>query len=594
MPPTAEIPGQRFELLYRISQTFNSSLDLSEVFSRVIDEVIAATGAERGFVITLAPDGTLVFQAARGLAQQALDPATQIISRSVIDQAIAAAEPVLSQDAESDTRFNDQQSVLDLKLKSILCVPFKCRGGLRGVIYVENRIQRGLFGQRQVELLAAIAANASIAIDNAQYFSELQEQLKTIRLLYEINADLTSRLDLDQVLAATLQRVRQALSTPAASLLMVEGDELVFKIALGEQSAEIKPFRVPLEGSIAGWVVQNRQGVIINDVRQDARFYQQADQRSGFHTQSVMAAPLLIQDQAFGVIELFNKPGGFSQGDLELLASIAASAAIAIENARLYQAAVEKGRMERELQMALSVQTSLLPRRLPELTGWDFAVQWRPARELSGDFYDFIHLDGASHTLFGGAPQLGIAIADVTDKGMPAALFMAFTRSIVRAYLSQVVSPAEGLSLANGLICEESHRGLFVTLFYGQLNPLTGDLTYVNAGHNPPLHYRAAAGALARLMPTGIPLGIVDDFTYKQEQITLQPGDFVLCYTDGVTEAVDPGQQQFRLERLESLALEHAGDPAAALASAVDQAVTAFSDANQPFDDTTILVVRRL
>jgi serine phosphatase RsbU (regulator of sigma subunit) len=502
-------------------------------------------------------------------------------------------EAVLTQNALGDARFSEHSSVMGLKLISILCVPLICRGNIKGVIYVENRVQKGVFTQNNLELLTAIAANAGVALENAQLFCDLQGQLQTLNLLYEISADLTSRLNLEQLLTATLQRVKDVLAAPAASILTVEGEELVFQVALGEKAEVIKPFNIPIDQGIAGWVVQNAEGVIVNDAGNDARFYSQSDAKSGFITQSIIAAPLLVKDRAIGVIELFNKPGGFSENDLGLLTAIASTAAIAIDNARLYQAAVDKGRMERELQMALTVQTGLLPSKIPQFAGWDFAAHWKPAREVSGDYYDFIYLDSAGHTLFNNEPSLGLVIADVTDKGMPAALFMAFTRSIIRASVHQADSPAEGITHANHLICDESTRGLFVTVFYAQLNPTTGQLNYVNAGHNPPLHYCAARGTLQRLMPTGISVGIVNDFIFKQDILTLEPGDFLLCYTDGITEAIDPEEQAFGIPRLEGVALAHRDETANELAISVLQAVSEFCGSNKQFDDMTIMVVKR-
>jgi len=593
MTTASPTSGHRFDLLYRASQAFNASLNIVETFDRIIDEVLDAVGADHGYVISRQEDGELFFHVARGAKQEILDQNKLEVSRSIIDEAIDKQEPILSFDALSDERFTASNSVVDLKLKSILCVPLKCKGLLKGVIYVENRGQEGIFTERELELLTAIAANAAVAIDNAQYFLEVQEHLQRTNLLYEISADLSSQLDLNQLLTSTLQRVQQALDAPAASLLTVEGDTLVFQVALGEKSDQIKPFRIPIEGSIAGWVVQNKEGTIVNNAKNDPRFYQAADAESGFVTSCLIAVPLLAKEEAIGVIELFNKTNGFSQKDLELLTAIASNAAIAIENARLYQAAVEKGRMERELQMALSVQTGLLPDQVPQLPGWEFATRWKPAKEVSGDFYDFICLDSAAHTLFQNDALTGMLIADVTDKGMPAALFMAFTRSILRASLHQVSSPAEGITHANFHTCRESRQGLFVTLFYAQLSPANGDITYVNAGHNPPLVYRAARNTLEQLKPTGIPVGIDEDFKYLQAGITLASGDFLVGYTDGVTEAVNQANDEFGLERLEKVVLAHKHASADDLAAAIENAVIEFSPKGKQFDDITILAVKR-
>jgi serine phosphatase RsbU (regulator of sigma subunit)/putative methionine-R-sulfoxide reductase with GAF domain len=580
-------PGERFNLLYRISQIFNSTLDMEEFLDRVMDEVIEATGAEHGFIVSRNETGALEFQVARGIDQENLLEDPSQVSHSVIEQVLDTWEPVLTHEATSDSRFSGQTSVVDLRLKSILCVPLQCKGELQGVIYVENRVRGGIFTDEDTELLTAIAANASVALENLQLVQDLQEQIRTLNLLYEISSDLTSQLDLDQILTATLQRVQAALGAPAASLLTVEGDKLVFQVALGEVAEEIKPFSIPIDQGIAGWVVQNAQGVIVNDVQNDPRFYSQPDAKSGFTTKNLIAAPLLVKEHAIGVIELFNKEGGFSDADLVLLSAIASSASIAIDNARLYQEAVEKGRLERELQMALTVQRGLLPDTPPKIPGWAFAANWQPAREVSGDFYDFIPLDAGPDS------TLGLVIADVTDKGMPAALFMAYTRSILRANLHQIDSPSEAITRANRLICHESTHGLFVTLFYGPLDTQTGELLYVNAGHNPPLLYTASRREITRLMPTGIPLGVVQDFEYKQGSVRLLPGDFIFCYTDGITEPIDPDETEFGLEMLEKLIFDNRYAFPHKLADIVDQAVDDFTQSEELFDDKTIVVLKR-
>jgi sigma-B regulation protein RsbU (phosphoserine phosphatase) len=288
---------------------------------------------------------------------------------------------------------------------------------------------------------------------------------------------------------------------------------------------------------------------------------------------------------------LFNKAGGFTSSDLELLTAIASSASIAIDNARLYQEAVEKGRLERELQTALQIQTGLLPGSHPQILGWDFATFWQPARQVSGDYYDFVIL-GDPQSGFESA--FGLVIADVTDKGMPAALFMAYTRSIVRASLHQIPVPHQAITQANRLICDESTHGLFVTMFYGELDPSTGELIYVNAGHNPPLHYQSTSGKLERLMPTGIPLGAVEDFGFKQARTVIEEGDFIFFYTDGITEAINADEDEFGLERLEQIVLANCRAPTRELAEVVDQAVVEFARYDYSEDDKTILVIRRL
>ena len=408
----------RLALLYHLSQTFNSSLDLDEVLNRVMDEVIRATHAERGFVMLQEEDGQLLFRVARGIDQQTIGEPQFQVSRSVVERVAHEGQPILTSDAQSDARFSMRQSVMILGLRSILCVPLMLKDRNLGAIYVDNRMQAGIF----------------------------------------------------------------------------------------------------------------------------------------------------------------------SQSDLQLLTAIASSAAIAIENARLYQIAVEKGRLERELQVARQVQAGLLPQDLPQIPGWEFIARWRPARQVAGDYYDIIlHEDG----------RLSLVIADVTDKGMPAALFMALTRSFIRASMDLASSPAQGILHANRLICADSTNGMFVTLFYALLDPATGDLTYVNAGHNPPLLFSAGSDQPAALRRTGMALGVEVETSYEQITLRLQPGDFIVLYTDGVVEAIDTSQQEFGIQRLKQVLLDNRNSTPSSIVQALEQDLIAFTGPTPPFDDITLLFAKR-
>ncbi|MCP4536192.1 MAG: SpoIIE family protein phosphatase [Chloroflexi bacterium] len=413
-PPSSD----RLALLYRLSQTFNSSLNLDEVLNRVMDEIIAVTRAERGFVMLHEANGKLGFRVARGMDQNTIDDPQFQVSRSVVERVAREGEPILTSDAQADDRFSMRQSVMILGLRAILCVPLKIKDQVSGVVYVDNRLQAGIF----------------------------------------------------------------------------------------------------------------------------------------------------------------------TQADLDLLTAIASSAAIAIENARLYQVAVDKGRMERELQMAYDIQAGLLPYETPQIPGWEFAACWHPAREVSGDYYDFMPLH---------SEQLGIVIADVSDKGMPAALFMALTRSTVRASMSHTHSPADGITRANRLVCADATDGMFVTLFYALLNPEMSEITYVNAGHNPPLLYRAKQDRLVKLTRTGMAMGVIADSVFEQRTVRLDPGDFIVLYTDGMTDPINAQEQEFGEERLQHIILQERYSPVTKVITTLEQTLYEFVETSSPFDDITIVIMRR-
>jgi sigma-B regulation protein RsbU (phosphoserine phosphatase) len=582
----AQPSPDRLSLLYRVSQAFNSSLDFEEVLRRVMDEVIAATRAERGFVVLRDAAGGLDFRAARGMDQTTLEAPEFQISRGVVERVVTQGKPQLTSDAQQDAWLGTRESVRGLKLRAIVCVPLVVKGTPIGAIYVDNRMQAGIFTAGDLELLNAIAASAAVAIDNARLFRDVQDKLQQLSTLHTISAELTSTLDLEAVLTACLQHVQAIFASETASILLVEGDELVFRVASGARAAEARRIRVPFGKGIAGWVVEHRLGAIANDVRRDPRFYPNVDRHTGHLTRSLMAAPLIVNERAIGAVEVSNKPDEYTAADLNLLSTIAASAAIAIENARLYQVAVEKGRLEREMQVAREVQASLMPRATPHIPGWEFAARWQPQREVAGDYYDFI--------LSEDAPRLGLVIADVTDKGMPAALFMALTRSIIRASVPGAPSPLEGVLRANRLVSADATGGMFVSLFYGDLNPVTGEMVYVNAGHNAPLLYRADSDQWVKLIRTGMPLGVDLGNVYEQRSVRLQPGDFVVLYTDGVTDAVNAQEQEFGDERLRRVLLENRAAPAAAMVAAIVRALEAFTGPTVPFDDVTLVIAKRL
>jgi sigma-B regulation protein RsbU (phosphoserine phosphatase) len=253
--------------------------------------------------------------------------------------------------------------------------------------------------------------------------------------------------------------------------------------------------------------------------------------------------------------------------------------------AQVIDLAVERDRMERELQMAREMQIGFLPRETPQVPGWEFVARWKPAYQVAGDYYDFIPLDGG---------HLGLVIGDVADKGMPAALFMVLTRSAVRASAVGVPTPADGIAQANRLLCADSSGGMFVTLFYGQLSLASGDYTYVNAGHDPPLLYRAGSEELTELWPTGMALGVIEEASYEQSTLHLEPGDFIVSYTDGLTDAIDASESEFGQDRLERIILEQRHAPAAEILASVEQALDDFVGPNDQFDDTAIVLVKRL
>jgi sigma-B regulation protein RsbU (phosphoserine phosphatase) len=251
----------------------------------------------------------------------------------------------------------------------------------------------------------------------------------------------------------------------------------------------------------------------------------------------------------------------------------------------------EMERKNTELAIAAGIQQSFLPDTITQIEGCDIAVRSVMAKEVGGDFFDVIPLE----VLPLGKGQLGIMIADVSGKGIPAALFMALSRILVRVNATWNGSrPAPAIRDANTIISHDSKSGMFVTLFYGFLDSASRTLTYVNAGHNPPILYRALDGTLTELAATGIAMGVLDDADYSQDSIPLAPGDILILYTDGITEAENAKQEMFDLKRLEQVILASRDLPAKEMTAAILSSVRDFSGGHPQSDDITLMVIRSL
>jgi len=434
--------------------------------------------------------------------------------------------------------------------------------------------------------LTLVVNQTALSKSQTDLLRTTQTHAMQLEIVMGITQELTATLDLEKLLNIIMRSAVAILQAMSGSLFLVDPDsgDLVFRVVTsGEQN--LIGSHIPRGQGVVGQAAATGQPVVSHDVKGTKEFYGKLD-HEGFQTQSLLAAPLKVADQVIGVVEAVNKADGsvFDDDDINLLTTFAAQAAIAIENARLMGETVIKQRMEHELQMAFDVQASLIPQQTPQIDGWEFAGWWQPAREVSGDFYDFPpRTDG----------KLGVTIADVSDKGMHAALFMALTRSIVRASAGSGVTPAENIARVNRLVCADSTGGMFVTLFYAELDPQTGETTMVNCGHNPPLLARAGQDGLETIRRTGIMLGFDADASFGETVITLQPGDVLALYTDGVPEAFSPSGEAFGMDRLSQIIASHKHEPADAIMSALRAALENHLGDVAPSDDITVALVRR-
>ncbi len=503
------------------------------------------------------------------------------IGEGVVGAAVAEERPILIDDVQSEPRF---VGVVP-GMRSQLAVPLRHQGKVIGALNLLSD-QLAAFTERDEGILRQFGAHVAQAIVNARLFESEREYGHTLETLAEIGREVTAILDLDALLTRVAHLVKRLISyrTFGIALLDEATGTLDMKIAIryGDGQA-VAPFK--LGEGLVGYSALHKEPVLVADVSQDPRYVNAvADVRSE------MVIPLLFNDRCLGVFDLESPElDAFSKKHVELLTLLAAQAAVAIENARLYAALRDdEVRLEKEVRFAQRVQMALLPQELPKrLRGVDVAWHFNAARELGGDIYDFLSP----------APnEFVVALGDVSGKGVPAALYGAFAAELVRGrtfrgrFAPERSSPSAILTSINRILHERQLEEYFCTLCYASFDLKKRLLTLSNSGLPYPI--RCTADACEQIELPGVPLGSFASSTYDERSIELRPGDvFVFC-SDGVFESFNSAGEELGAAKIISVVREHREKSAKEIVGAVFGAATSFRGEAPQTDDQTAVVVK--
>ncbi|MEW6358323.1 MAG: SpoIIE family protein phosphatase [Planctomycetota bacterium] len=412
---------------------------------------------------------------------------------------------------------------------------------------------------------------------------ELKAKVRELSALFDVSNALRSTLDLEERLSLIAKNAAEVVGAKgcAVRLLGRWRRELTVKAVYNLSSEFLSKEPILAEESqIDSEALQGRP-VVVEDVAHDSRV-QFPDDLAREGVRSMLCVGMLYQDKPIGTIHAYSdKPHSFADSEVEIMTSLANQAAVAIENARLYQAAVEKRNLEREISLAGDIQLRLLPQTQPERDGVDIKGMSMPCKMVGGDFFDFIPID-ESH--------IGIVIADVSGKGVPGAILMASTRSALRALIESGVNADHVIHKLNHWLCRDTSDEEFVALVFGVLNTANKRFTYTNAGHNPPLWVHG--GETRDLDAGGTVLGVSRKVEFEQERIQLAPGDLIVFYTDGVSDAMGKGGKMFGVERLKDVVRRSAPLEAAEVIADIHFHVSKFAGAVPKNDDRTVVVVK--
>lgn len=450
------------------------------------------------------------------------------------------------------------------------------------------------FSEEGLVLLANVGSQIGIALERARLFEMLKEQrIHEQAVLLDLSNQLLSRPKLPELMAYLVEEVPRLLDVDACAILLPDEDDpaqLVFSAACGwEDDPVTAQRRVPAsERSGSGWVMLNQEPLLVEDFENGDPTPWSAPWlfNEGFRGQATV--PLIVEGRSIGTLIINTRtPRLLTDDELDLLQLMANQAAIAIENGRLHQEEIKRQRMEDELAVGQQIQLSLLPDGHPEAEGWDFASIYQPSQLVGGDFYDFFQLAGDPN-------QLGLVIADVSGKGVPAALFMALSRSIIRTKSMSGRHPAGVLRRANTLIYKDTRSKLFLTAFYATLDLQTGWMAYSNAGHNYPMWLQSKTGQVVEMVARGTIMGAFEQIDLEEYEIDIAPGDMLIFYTDGITEAMNDKEELFGEDRLQAVIEANLHASAQDMLDGIVAAVTEYTGDTPQTDDFTIFIVRRL
>lgn len=563
-------------LLLEVSDILATSLDLDTTLRRVAEVVRSVIDYEI-FAILLLNEKTqeLRFRFQVGYPQEFAEKARVKVGDGVTGQAAQLRRAIRVDDVTKDSTYIAAVP----NVRSELAVPLIVKNRVIGVIDIEAR-DSGYFNDEHSRLLTLVASRIAGGIENAQLYTRTTRQARILVLLNEIARELSSILNVDELLNRVAELLRKLIDYQMFSILLLDssGEKLQHRFSLRFNENIHLKHEVPLGRGIVGIAAETCKAVLVPDVSKDARYVE-----ANPETRSELAVPLIYKDKVIGVLDLEHTRRNFFTDDhRRTMMTLAAQVAIAIENARLYeQIARQERRLERDLALARELQMRLLPQALPKLSHLELAAKFVPARAIGGDLYDFIPYS---------LSRLGIVIGDVSGKGAPAAIYAALVSGILRSHAPIEPGPAEMLRAVNLSLAERRIEAQFVSLIFAVWDDERRTLLVANSGLPRPILVHAGKNEV--IDATGLPLGLFDDADYDELRFKTKPGDMFVFFSDGILDARNRDGHLFGRGRVEALVAKCAGKSVGCVVDSIFKAVAEHSAGVEPFDDQTVVAIK--
>src|SRR5215813_11241403 len=568
--------------LFALGREVTSVLDLEELLQK-IPELIARITKFQAFALYLLDPkrGELSVAYSIGYPEETARTLRLKVGEGFVGAAVAEGQPILVNDVHGDPRYVEAVPGSNAEL----VVPLKRKGRVIGALNLLSDVP-GQFTLVDEAVLRQFGANVAVAIENARLLEHEREYTSTLETLAEVARDFGSILNLDELLTRLASVTRRIVDYRTFGILLVNEatQELELKTAVkyGDQRV---PTQVKIGDGLVGYSALHKEPVLVADVAADPRYIKVVDD-----ARSELVIPLLLKDRCIGVFDLESPElDAFSKSHVEIVTLLASQAAVAIENARLYETIrANEIRLEKEIRFAQRVQAALLPTELPKrLKNVDVYSRFAPARELGGDLYDFLSPE---------PNNLVVAVGDVSGKGVPAALYSAFAGELIRSrtfrrrYAPERFGPAGVHASTNTILYQRQLEEYYCTLCYAVFDFKRRTVTLANSGLPYPI--RCSGDAVAQIELPGVPLGSFAGSTYDEVSFDLAPGDLFVFCTDGVFEANDALGREFGAERLLQVVAATRARPAREIVDAIFAAVQEFRAETPPNDDMTAVALK--
>src|SRR6266487_2456277 len=571
-----ELQSRIEPLLLEVADVVNTTLDLDTTLRRVAELVRKVIDYEI-FGILLLNDKTqeLYFRFSIGHSHEVADRLRIKLGEGVTGVAAQKAEAILVGDVANDPRYISAVP----NVRSELAIPLIVKNRVIGVLDIESPVPDH-FTEEHKRLLTLIASRMAVGIENARLYTRITRQARTLLLLNEIARELTSILNLDELLKRIGELLSRLIDFQMFSILLVDsaGEKLQHRFSLRFQENIQLKNDIPLGKGIVGYAAEQRQAVLVRDVKKDPRYIE-----TNPETRSELAVPLIYKDKVIGVLDLeHTKRGFFTDDHQRTITTLAAQIAIAIENARLYEEiARQERRLERDLAMARELQFRLLPPSRPKLANLEIAAKFSPARAIGGDLYDFITYSQS---------RMAFVIGDISGKGAPAAIYAALVSGILRSPAAMEPGPAEMLVAVNYSLAVLRIDGQFCSLIYSVWDDENRTLQVANSGLPRPIYCHK--GKTQLIEATGLPLGLFDDAEYDEFTFQAELDYTFVFLTDGCPDATNKAGDLFGRTRLEKIIADCWANSAESMVKTIFKAAAEHAAGVETFDDQTVVAIK--